>query len=141
GTENAMTSSSARNRAGWPAGTFGPGGNGRGSYRQPGSGQRLSSPGSRAGSIICIALQGTIKKRDNLFDYRFGCLFWQQVTADYVKSAHVVSPTAPDVGRCQRAGFHPAGNKPFISPEHHYRTSNLTSRCPISRIMISIDVI
>ena len=84
---------------------------------------------------------GSIEKWDNLFDYRFGCLFRQQMTADYVKSAHVVSPAAPDVGRCQLAGFHPAGNKPFISPEHHYGTSNLTSRCPVSRIMISIDVI
>src|ERR1700687_4713724 len=69
-----------------------------------------------------IAPQGSIEKWDNLFDYRFGCLFWQQMTTGYVKSAHVVRPTAPDIGRCQRAGFHPAGNKPFISPEHHYGT-------------------
>src|SRR5215470_9395552 len=63
------------------------------------------------------------------------------MTAGYVKSSHVVRPTAPDIGRCQRAGFHPAGNKPFISPEHHYGTSNLMSQSPVSRIMISIDVI
>ena len=37
----------------------------------------ITSPYSRVGSIFCIALQGSIQKWDNLFDYRFGCLFWQ----------------------------------------------------------------
>src|SRR6516225_2100022 len=63
------------------------------------------------------------------------------MTAGYVKSSHVVRPTAPDIGRCQHARLHPAGNKPFISPEHHNGASNLMSRCPVSRIMINIDVI
>src|SRR5262245_25926612 len=63
------------------------------------------------------------------------------MTAGYVKSSHIVRPAAPDIGRCQRAGFHPAANKPFRSPEHQYVTSNLMSRCTVSRIMINIDVI
>ena len=96
---------------------------------------------SEPGSSVCIALQGRIEKRDDLSDYRFGSLFRQKMTASYVESSDVVRPTAPDIGRCQRAGFHPTGNKPFIRPEHHYGTSNLVSRCPVSRIMINIDVI
>jgi hypothetical protein len=33
--------------------------------------------GGNTGSIICVPLQAGIEKWDNLFDYRFGCLFWQ----------------------------------------------------------------
>ena len=95
----------------------------------------------QAGSHGWITSQRFIEKRDQLFDDRFGSLFWQQMAAGYVKSPHVVRPAAPDIGRCQRAGLHPAGNEPFIRPEHHHGTSKLMSGCPVCRIVINIHVI